>query len=315
MVMSRAFSKVWRSVFVVAALSVVFVATPLVADDARIDEAIAGLDGLSAAMCSYSVEVHKAGKFRLSADRALIDLESRILRAKDAVGRVRVETNGTAPGNIGRDESVPNTVYGVFDGETYRNMYGRKRFTFGTVSKSPGTLRSGLDLNDFLYSYFRDDIATEYLKKHQSKGLECRELANGDLEVVTPPRLEQETGNLYRACFVLRPSQGYFPIKRASQISFAHDPDAWHEYSSIVTRELKTLDNGAVVPVKSVLKSVFSSSERAKNGEEFPVAWEYEVQFNDWRVNPEFPEDHFDFAFGPGIYVVNEITGESYRTE
>lgn len=70
MVMSRAFSKVWRSVFVVAALSVVFVATPLVADDARIDEAIAGLDGLSEAMRAYSVEVHKAGKFRISADRA-----------------------------------------------------------------------------------------------------------------------------------------------------------------------------------------------------------------------------------------------------
>ena len=276
------------------------------------ERAAAGLEGMRESLTAYAVDVRQTGRRRTKIGAPLFPIREKITYAKDRLGRIRISRLGVRPRSVGDLTMIPQTVESAYDGETYRNLHGADRLTFGTVSDRASTLKAGVDLGDHLYEYFNQPIA-EWLLKPRGEEAFVRRRPNGDLEVRQPVRVT-DAGVGYAWRFVLRPSARYFPVERAAQISYPRRPGRWHDYTRISTDQLETLADGAVVPTTATLTSYFTTAETAESGGDFPIAWERRVEFFDWRVAPTFPEGHFDLEFGPGVDVRDEIAGRTYRT-
>ena len=276
------------------------------------EEAAADLEGMRESLTAYAVDVRQIGRRRTKIGAPLFPIREKITYAKDRLGRIRVSRLGVRPRSVGDLTMIPEIVESAYDGETYRNLHGADRLTFGTVSDRASTLKAGVDLGDHLYEYFNKPIA-ELLLKPRGEEASVRRRPNGDLEVRLPARVT-EAGVGYACRFVLRPSARYFPVERAAQISYPRRPERWHDYTRISAGGLQTLADGAVVPTAATLTSYFTTAETAESGGDFPIAWERRVEFSDWQFEPTFPEGHFDLEFGPGVDVRDEIAGRTYRT-
>ena len=239
-------------------------------------------------------------------DVTLTSIESIIV---DREGRCRVQIDTQSFRKLGTSiEMTPKVAIGTFDGKVARVMEGQARMSSGAESSLRSEVPLRLDPRNLTTHYFFKPIS-ELLARRGAQVIGEETWNGNSVIVVETIPFEGEDRRKFR--FFLDPQRGLTVVRRA--IAIQYPPyERWMEYSRIEGFDYEQIAPDVWLPGRVVYESFDPTVQHSKDGSEPPLSWRWKVNFENWRVNEDYPPETFELKFAPGVLVNDRTTGRSF---
>ncbi len=237
-----------------------------------------------------------------------IEREIKTSFAIDERGRIRSEQTGGVPGNIGTTDVRQQHEVAVLDGLLLRLLKGNvnEPGNWGYHGRDKYRMPREVDPRNYLLEHGNEPLRQQLSGgKYRVVGKEMwQEREVVALESSTTTQEKEKTS--YRGRLLLDPSLGYAAVYRVSQIRFDDLGPEWHDFARYEVSEYKPATGGFFVPGRAIYTSLLPSRDIVKAKQQIKTAWQHDIRFLDWELNPEFTDEEFKLDFPNGIFVMDE---------
>ena len=263
-----------------------------------------------------------------------IEREIKTSFAIDERGRIRSEQTGGVPGRVGTTDVRQQHEVAVFDGLLLRLLKGNvnEPGNWGYHGRDKYRMPREVDPRNYLLEHNNEPLRQQISGgQYQAVGKEWREFASyidvpkfsgvdvgkaGLLkheviafESATTMRESEKTS--YRGRLLLDPNLGYAAVYRVSQIRFDDLGPELYDFARYEVSDYKPVPSGAFVanifvPGRAIYTSLLPSRDVIKAKQPIENAWQHDIRFLDWELNPGFTDEEFKLDFPNGIFVMDE---------
>jgi hypothetical protein len=236
-------------------------------------------------------------------------LKSVVTQAIERSGRVKLHRYGESFTTLddGELKVYKEEVAAVFDGTTAWVLEGEdEKFSFGLITHRRDAIPKKVDPWDYFtnYSGYRVDDLFAFGKSTVTGKAKW----DGDTVLTIETLLEPEAEYQRKFQFMVNPTYGFAPVRRASLVQFPSSA-SWHEYDTLEAHDYIEAYPGIWAP--QVLKY---RHHRVKNGEISKEPSEEWTAHNEhWVVNAKLPDTQFSLGFPAGVRVTDDVNGLRYN--
>lgn len=286
-----------------AAESPVVVAAPL--DPAKIEEIIGRIKHNESLVSGLRVQAEARIRQRtgINDDGPELKREIKVNFSVDESGRLRSLSVGGTPGRIGTTDVIPQRIIGTFDGTVTRILQGRDQYERGYIGPDKFRIPREVDPRNYLHQVYHELLSTQLEGKHRILGI--AKWKNRDVVLIEPPPTVVKDVS-YKSQVLLDPQLDYSLIARS--LWSRHDKlgPAWHEYSHTDTTDFKRSAEGVWLPSHGLYTSYNVNQAQITAKTAPTIAWQYDVTFQEWEINPNFADTDFTLDFPPGIFIQDD---------
>lgn len=245
-----------------------------------------------------------------------IEREIKTSFAIDERGRIRSEQTGGVPGKIGTTDVRQQHEFAVFDGLLLRLLKGNvnEPGNWGYHGRDKYRMPREVDPRNYLLEHNNEPLREQisggkYRAVGKEMWLEVGKEMWQEREVValeSSTTTQENKKTSYRGRLLLDPSLGYAAIYRVSQIRFDDLGPEWHDFARYEVSDYKPAVGGLFVPGRAIYTSLLPSRDIVKAKQQIETAWQHDIRFLDWELNPEFTDEEFELDFPDGIFVMDE---------
>jgi hypothetical protein len=226
-------------------------------------------------------------------------------------GRARCEIDGQSAKIVdGKAVIRPAKRISTFDGSVCRIAAGITRKTGGLIIKSRMGLGWTLDPFEMTTNYYEKPVS-QILGERNGK-IVGRALHDGHNVLVVETDAITRNDRNWNYRFLIDPTLNFAIVKRSQLIQFPPN-QAWIEFDYIDSHLHREVATGVWFPSQVVIKTTDPNEENARTGTTPRLAWEWNVENEDWVLNPETTDSFFVLDFPPGTTVEDNVNARTFQ--
>jgi hypothetical protein len=257
---------------------------------------------------SLSVRCTFSGVTQMPSDSNItVQLRNVETSTVDKSGRARCEIDGQSAKVVaGKAVIRPSKRISTFDGSLCRSASGVTSTPAGLITKSRSDLGWTLDPLEMTTHYYQKPVS--HIIADRKGKIVGRAMHDGDnvFVVETEPITNKKLDWNYR--FLIDPKLNFAVVRRSQLLQFPSHK-GWIEFDYIDSLHHREVSPGVWFPSQVVVRTTDPTEEDARTGSKPRLAWEWNVENENWILNPRAADSFFTLEFPPGTTVEEKVNG------